>query len=97
MTVKVGDKVRIVRYIDDLTVGKEYKVVGVDCGDPCVIDDVGERHFIDDRYYTTGAPTATPISTQLRARMEDHMSNGEYVRAVKWAKLAEQAEVLENE
>lgn len=97
MTVKVGDKVRIVREKEDLTVGKEYVVESIftHSREVEIIDDVGDYNCIRSRYYEPITPTT--ISAQLRARMEEHMSNGEYVRAVKWAQLAEQAEALENE
>lgn len=94
MTVKVGDNVMIVKDKDDLTVGNGYTVVEVDYGEPCVIDDVGDRHFLIPEFYTT---LPEPLSTKIRARMEEHMTKGEYVRAVKWAQIAEQVEALEDE
>ena len=97
MTVKVGDKVRIVKCKDDLTKDGEYNVIEVDFGIPAVIDDVGDKHFLRSPYYTTVTRCSRPISTQIRDRMEYHMSKGEYVRAVKWAQIAEQVKELEDE
>ena len=37
------------------------------------------------------------ITTQITERMERHMSDGEYVRAVKWAEIAEMVKKLEEE
>ena len=37
------------------------------------------------------------ITTRITERMERHMSNGEYVSAVKWAEIAEMVKRLEEE
>lgn len=97
MTIKVGDTVRVTEDKRDLTVGREYKVIIVDGVEVAVIDDAGDKHYLLPQHYTIVSTTDTTISTQCRERMERHMADGEYVRAVKWAQLAEQAEALENE
>ncbi len=100
--VKVGDKVRIVMN----TSSHEFKL-----GDIVVLHEDRSRLGGFKAYYPDGsdywyvnetdvAPTAytspTPYDT-LKQRVEHHMERGEYVRAVKWAQLAEQAKELENE
>lgn len=97
MTVKVGDTVRIVADRIDLTVGKEYKVVDVDCGEPAVIDDAGDRNFLGKAYYAICDTITDPIITQVREEMEDCMANGRYVKAVKWAQIAEMIKEIEDD
>jgi hypothetical protein len=99
MTVKVGDKVRITgnRASSCNNVGDVGVVAEV--GDiDCRIDVDGGGHSGNWSYLNeVELIKDTTITSQIRAKMEEHMSNGEYVRAVKWAQLAEQAEELEND
>lgn len=104
MTVRVGDKVRIVA---------EHGGHGFEVGEVVMLTETHEGSFdfraddldgsdywyvYKDEIEPIDAISATaPISTLCREKMEDHMGKGEYVRAVKWAQLAEQAEALENE
>ena len=101
MKAKVGDKVRIignasgygfdigevVRIIDCRDNASDYRAEFLDGSDWWYIrDDELELITTDDT-----------ISTQIKERMEEHMSNGEYVRAVKWAQVLEMVEGLEDE
>lgn len=98
MTVKVGDKVRVLydgystnapkgstQTVCEVQEGGHIKVQGLDGWGYTLI--IGEYEPITD----------PAIGAQIRVRIEEHMGKGEYVRAVKWAQLAEQAEALENE
>jgi hypothetical protein len=65
----------------------------------CVLifgDDGRYIWLLSDAYEPITA-THTTISAAIRERMEYHMSKGEYVRAVKWAELAEKAEEIDND
>lgn len=92
MTIKVGDMVKVRKSHRDLTHGKDYKVYVVRDGGVEVIDDDGDEHFLDQWNFTH-----TTILTTITERMEQHMSKGEFVRAVKWAQIAEQVKELEDD
>ncbi|MCP3653602.1 MAG: hypothetical protein GY766_01715 [Herbaspirillum sp.] len=94
MTIKVGDMVTTTKNHRDLTAGKYYKVVIVREGGAEVIDDAGDEHFLD--HCQLSATTAT-ILTTITDRMEQHMTAGQYVQAVKWAQVAELVKELEDE
>ena len=96
MKAKVGDMVRITH--------TDYSgVEGYGVGDIQYIAEVGadEDAFLgDDQYYFSCHEfelinQTDTISAQIKARMEQHMTNGEYVRAVKWAAVLEAVEELE--
>ena len=102
MTVKVGDRVRIVgngagscNAIGD--VGEVTEVWKGRCR--VKVDgnsDFGNWSYLND-VEPINAPDTTHISTQCREKMEEFMGNGRYVKAVKWAQIAELVEALENE
>ena len=101
MTIKVGDMVRII----DNTSGSSNNI-----GDEGVVTELSEvtarvqvdgglicanwSRFEDLELASTPAPS---ILTTITERMEQHMAAGEYVRAVKWAQIAEQVKELEDE
>lgn len=95
MKAKVGDKVRITHTDYSGFVGYEVgdiqHVVRVDNDGDAALGDY-EWFFLSDEF-----ELITTISTQIKARMDEHMSNGEYVRAVKWAQVLEMVEGLEDE
>lgn len=101
MKAKVGDKVRIIGnmsghgFLDGEVVmisekqghKGRYKTEFLDGSD---------YWFIVDADFEPITPPDT-ISTQIKARMDEHMSNGEYVRAVNWAQVLEMVEGLEDD
>lgn len=103
MTVKVGDKVRIVgntasscNKVGD--VGVVTEVGSIDCriyvkGN----DGRGNWSYLSEVELVSDTPDTAQISTQCRDKMEECMGNGRYVKAVKWAQIAELVEALENE
>jgi len=93
MTIKVGDMVRATKSHVDLTDGKDYNVTEVRDGGVEVVDDIGDRHFLNHWDFT---PTPT-ILTTITDRMEQHMAAGQYVQAVGWARVAEMVKELEDE
>lgn len=97
MTVKVGDKVLITH--TDYSEVSSYGVGDIQL--VMYVSDDGRVLKLGEEWFTfypeEVEPIAATIAAQIRARMEEHMGKGEYVRAVKWAQLAEQAEELENE
>lgn len=98
MKAKVGDKVRIIHTdysgTEGYEVGDIQHVVSVDCDGDADLGDNAWRFFSHEFELI---PTDDTISTQIKARMDEHMSNGEYVRAVNWAQVLEMVEGLEDE
>lgn len=98
MEVKVGDKVRCLIDQSDISQGGVYEVVVVDPLDMSVrvIDDVGDNYWLFSGQFKP-ITADTSLTDQIKARMENHMSNGEYTLAVKWAEVLEMVEGLEGE
>lgn len=105
MKVKVGDKVRVVTdaYPSDLRVGSIESVLWVGRSGMVEVNmPRGGTIFLSSDQYEITAEKSIPdepttIHTQCLDKMNDHMGKGEYVRAIKWAQVAEMVKDIENE